>query len=172
MRLLRMRCRNVQHTVPCRTSRFTCGMRNSWRVAGGGNREQCCSATTAPYPDVVQHVFAVFRSVSGFACVSEVGPLYWSARSVQRAHLFLVSQTFCSGRSLPSCLAAVSMAMQKPTVADVKKAIAPAIAVANAVIAAPAFAEGTGEVDPTLISFHSVRAPWVRGGPEHGGLVP
>jgi hypothetical protein len=52
------------------------------------------------------------------------------------------------------------MAMQKPTVADVKKAIAPAVAVANAVIAAPAFAEGTGEVDPTLISFDSVREPW------------
>lgn len=56
-----------------------------------------------------------------------------------------------TGPTLPGAMqlrgnkAAVSMAMQKPTVADVKKAIAPAIAVANAVIAAPAFAEGTGE---------------------------
>jgi len=37
------------------------------------------------------------------------------------------------------------MAMQRPTVADFKKAVAPAIALANALIVAPAFAEGTGE---------------------------
>jgi len=54
--------------------------------------------------------------------------------------------------------AATSMAMQRPTIADVKKAVAPAIALANVLITAPAFAEGTGEVLPAEYSCLSCTA--------------
>lgn len=64
--------------------------------------------------------------------------------------------------------AGTSMAMQRPTVADFKKAVAPAIALANALIVAPAFAEGTGEVLPAeycCLSWHccTLRCPVVEG---------
>ena len=98
--------------------------------------------------------------------VRTAAPWFWGRRKTVRAALYLVGKTVSSTSGVcerhPVCCfgmlnwcvssAATSMAMQRPTVADVKKAVAPAIALANVLITAPAFAEGTGEVRPAGFS--------------------